>query len=417
MTAIRARLSAMMFIQYFIYGAWLVTLGTFLGHSLGATGTQVGLAYMMPAIAAMLSPFIVGMIADRFFATERVLAALHLVGAVLLYLASTQPSFSAFVWLFFAYTLCYLPTLALTNSISFDNMQEPARDFPRIRVLGTIGFIAIQLLIGWLHADATALPLRIGAVTSVLMAAYCLTLPHTPPHNAGKPLSVRDVLGLDALVLLKDRSFAVFILGSFLLCIPLQFYYAFANPFLNEIGVPAAAGKMSLGQMSEIGFMLLMPWFLIRLGVKRMLLLGMAAWTARYLFFAYGNAGPGMWMLYLGILLHGVCYDFFFVTGQIYVDQQAPIRIRAAAQGFIALVTLGAGQAIGSWLSGLVVDAHVIAGGAVGGAVQHDWRGIWIVPAIGALAVLLIFAALFRAKNAGDVEPIGPVDSAGPVVA
>jgi nucleoside transporter len=417
MTAIRARLSAMMFIQYFIYGAWLVTLGTFLGHSLGATGTQVGLAYMMPAIAAMLSPFIVGMIADRFFATERVLAALHLVGAVLLYLASTQPSFSAFVWLFFAYTLCYLPTLALTNSISFDNMQEPARDFPRIRVLGTIGFIAIQLLIGWLHADATALPLRIGAVTSVLMAAYCLTLPHTPPHNAGKPLSVRDVLGLDALVLLKDRSFAVFILGSFLLCIPLQFYYAFANPFLNEIGVPAAAGKMSLGQMSEIGFMLLMPWFLIRLGVKRMLLLGMAAWTARYLFFAYGNAGPGMWMLYLGILLHGVCYDFFFVTGQIYVDQQAPIRIRAAAQGFIALVTLGAGQAIGSWVSGLVVDAHVIGGGAVGGAVQHDWRGIWIVPAIGALAVLLIFAALFRARATNDVEPVGPVDSAGPVVA
>jgi nucleoside transporter len=417
MTAIRARLSAMMFIQYFIYGAWLVTLGTFLGHSLGATGTQVGLAYMMPAIAAMLSPFIVGMIADRFFATERVLAALHLVGAVLLYLASTQPSFSAFVWLFFAYTLCYLPTLALTNSISFDNMQEPARDFPRIRVLGTIGFIAIQLLIGWLHADATALPLRIGAVTSVLMAAYCLTLPHTPPHNAGKPLSVRDVLGLDALVLLKDRSFAVFILGSFLLCIPLQFYYAFANPFLNEIGVPAAAGKMSLGQMSEIGFMLLMPWFLIRLGVKRMLLLGMAAWTARYLFFAYGNAGPGMWMLYLGILLHGVCYDFFFVTGQIYVDQQAPVRIRAAAQGFIALVTLGAGQAIGSWVSGLVVDAHVIGGGAVGGAVQHDWRGIWIVPAIGALAVLLIFAALFRARATNDVEPVGPVDSAGPVVA
>ena len=412
MTSIRVRLSAMMFFQYFIYGAWLVTLGTFLGKSLGATGTQVGLAYMMPAIAAMLSPFIVGMIADRFFATEKVLATLHLLGAVLLYIATTQQSFTAFAWLFLAYTLCYLPTLALTNSISFDNMREPARDFPRIRVLGTIGFIAIQLLIGWLHADATALPLRIGAAMSVLMAIYCLTLPHTPPHNAGKPLSVRDVLGLDALVLMKDRSFAVFILGSFLLCIPLQFYYAFANPFLNEIGVPAAAGKMSLGQMSEIGFMLLMPWFLIRLGVKRMLLLGMAAWTARYLFFAYGNAGPGMWMLYLGILLHGVCYDFFFVTGQIYVDQQAPLRIRAAAQGFIALVTLGAGQAIGSWVSGRVVDAHAIG---VGGAVQHDWRAIWVVPAIGAFAVLLIFAALFTAKAtpvAGVAEP-----ATGPIVA
>jgi nucleoside transporter len=405
MTAIRARLSLMMFVQYFIYGAWLVTLGTFLGKSLGATGTQVGLAYMMPAIAAMVSPFIVGMIADRFFPTERVLAALHLLGGILLYMATMQTSFTGFAWLFLAYTLCYMPTLALTNSISFDNMQDPGREFPRIRVLGTIGFIAVGLIIGSLGADATALPLRIGAAASIAMAIYCLTLPHTPPHNAGKPLSARDVLGLDALALLKDRSFAVFVLGSFLLCIPLQFYYAFTNPFLNEIGVTGAAGKMTFGQMSEILFMLLMPWFIVRLGIKKMLLVGMAAWTTRYLLFAYGDAGPGMWMLYLGILLHGVCYDFFFVTGQIYVDQRADVRIRAAAQGFIALVTLGAGQAIGSWLSGLVVDMH--ASGA-GTAAQHDWRAIWIVPAVGALAVLLIFAALFKPNVVAPrvVEPL-----------
>jgi nucleoside transporter len=395
MTAVRTRLSAMMFVQYFIYGAWLVTLGTFLGKSLGATGTQIGLAYMMPAIAAMVSPFIVGMVADRFFATERVLATLHLIGGVLLYLATTQPTFTGFAWLFLAYTLCYMPTLALTNSLSFDNMQDPGREFPRIRVLGTIGFIVVGLIIGSLHADATALPLRMGAAASIAMALYCLTLPHTPPHNAGKPLSARDVLGLDALALLKDRSFSVFVLGSFLLCIPLQFYYAFTNPFLNEIGVSGAAGKMTLGQMSEIGFMLLMPWFIVRLGIKKMLLVGMAAWTTRYLFFAYGNAGPGMWMLYLGILLHGVCYDFFFVTGQIYVDKQADVRIRAAAQGFIALVTLGAGQAIGSWLSGVVVDAHTIGAGATA---THDWRAIWVVPAAGAFAVLLLFAALFKPR-------------------
>ena len=393
MTNIRARLSLMMFIQYFIYGAWLVTLGTFLGKSLGATGTQIGLAYSIPAIAAILSPFLVGMVADRFFATERVLAALHLAGGILLYLATTQATFSAFAWFFLAYTLCFMPTLALTNSISFDNMQDPGREFPRIRVLGTIGFIAVGLTIGTLGADATALPLRIGAAASIVMALYCLTLPHSPPHNAGKPLSARDVLGLDALALLKDRSFAVFVLGSFLLCIPLQFYYAFTNPFLNEIGVSGAAGKMTFGQMSEIFFMLLMPWFLVRLGIKRMLLVGMAAWTTRYLLFAYGDAGSGMWMLYLGILLHGVCYDFFFVTGQIYVDKQADIRIRAAAQGFIALVTLGAGQAIGSWLSGRVVDMYATGAGA---AVQHDWRAIWMVPAVGALGVLLIFAALFK---------------------
>lgn len=393
MSAIRSRLSAMMFVQYFIYGAWLVTLGTFLGKSLGASGTQIGLAYMMPAIAALVSPFVVGMVADRFFATEKMLAALHLTGGVLLWLATTQATFGGFAWLFLAYTLCFMPTLALTNSISFDNMQDPGREFPRIRVLGTIGFIAVGLIIGTLHADATALPLRIGAAASIAMALYCLTLPHTPPHNAGKALSVRDVLGLDALALMKDRSFSVFVLGSFLLCIPLQFYYTFTNPFLNEIGVTGAAGKMTLGQMSEIGFMLLMPWFIVRLGIKRMLLVGMAAWTARYLMFAYGNAGAGMWMLYLGILLHGVCYDFFFVTGQIYVDQRADVRIRAAAQGFIALVTLGAGQAIGSWLSGVVVDAHA---SGVAGAVQHDWRAIWVIPALGALGVLLIFAALFR---------------------
>ena len=405
MTAIRARLSLMMFVQYFIYGAWLVTLGTFLGKSLGASGTQVGLAYSIPAISAILSPFIVGMVADRFFATERVLATLHLVGGILLYLATTQATFSGFAWLFLAYTLCYMPTLALTNSISFDNMQDPGREFPRIRVLGTIGFIAVGWIIGRLGADATALPLRIGAGASIAMALYCLTLPHSPPHNARKPFSARDVLGLDALALLKDRSIAVFVLGSFLLCIPLQFYYAFTNPFLNEIGVTGAAGKMTLGQMSEIGFMLLMPWFIVRLGIKKMLLVGMAAWTTRYLFFAYGNAGPGMWMLYLGILLHGVCYDFFFVTGQIYVDKQADIRIRAAAQGFIALVTLGAGQAIGSWLSGAVVDMHTSGAGATA---THDWRGIWIIPALGALAVLLIFAALFkpRVTAARVTEPL-----------
>ena len=405
MTAIRARLSLMMFVQYFIYGAWLVTLGTFLGKSLGATGTQIGLAYSIPAIAAILSPFLVGMIADRFFSTERVLSALHLAGGILLYLATTQTTFTSFAWFFLAYTLCFMPTLALTNSISFDNMQDPGREFPRIRVLGTIGFIAVGLIIGTLGADATALPLRIGAVASIVMALYCLSLPHSPPHNAGKPLSARDVLGLDALALLKDRSFAVFVLGSFLLCIPLQFYYAFTNPFLNEIGVSGAAGKMTLGQMSEIVFMLLMPWFIVRLGIKRMLLVGMAAWTTRYLLFAYGNAGSGMWMLYLGILLHGICYDFFFVTGQIYVDKQADVRIRAAAQGFIALVTLGAGQAIGSWLSGRVVDAYASGAGA---AVQHDWRAIWFVPAMGALGVLLIFAALFKPSiaTAKMTEPI-----------
>ncbi len=408
----RIRLSVMMFVQYFIYGSWLVTLGTFLGNSLKASGSDIGTAYSLPAIAAIVSPFLVGMIADRFFSTEKVLAFLHVAGAAVLYFAATQTAFAGFWPLFLVYVLCYMPTLALTNALAFDHMANPAAEFPRIRVLGTIGFIAAGWAIGFLpdqpaagaaalmSAEKTALPLLLGAGASLVMGLYCLTLPHTPPHNAGKKLSVRDILGLDALALMKDRSFAVFVLGSFLLCIPLQFYYAFANPFLNEIGVQNAAAKMTIGQMSEIGFMLLMPFFFARLGIKKLLLIGMAAWTFRYLLFAYGNAGSGMWMLYLALLVHGVCYDFFFVTGQIYVDQQADIRFRAAAQGFIALVTLGAGQLIGSKLSGLVVDANAIAAATPGGAVTHDWSKIWFVPAMGALGVLLIFAALFKVRPA-----------------
>ncbi len=407
--AVRTRLSALMFVQYFVYGSWLVTMGTYMGQGLGFDGTQIGLVYSTPALAAMVSPFFVGMIADRFFATERVIAALHLAAAVLLWLATRQTEFWGFYAAMLAYTLAYMPTLALANSLSFDHMREPARDFPRVRVLGTIGFIAVGLIIGQLRIEASATPLLIGAGASVVLALYALTLPHTPPHAAGRPLSVRDVLGLDALALLRDRSFAVFVLGSFLLCIPLQFYYGFANLFLNEVGMEAPASKMTLGQMSEIGFMVLMPWFFVRLGVKRMLLVGMLAWAARYVLFAYGDAGALVWMLYLGILLHGICYDFFFVTGQIYVDQRADVRIRAAAQGFIAFVTLGAGQFVGSLLSGWVVQRNTLPGGT------HDWTAVWLVPAVGALGVLLLFALLFRPSPSRPAAAV--VDEPAPLSA
>jgi nucleoside transporter len=394
---VRLKLSALMFLQYFVWGAWSVTLGTWLGQTLGFSGEQIGLVAGTTALAAMISPFFVGMVADRFLATERILAALHIAGGLILLLASTQTSFAPFYTVLLGYALCYMPTLALSNSLSFRQMTDPAREFPSIRVLGTIGWIVAGLFIGTLGYEATAIPMQIAAGGSIVLGLFCLVLPHTPPQRTSRA-TLRDVIGLDALKLLRERSFAVFVLGSFLVCIPLQFYYAFANPFLNELNVSNAAGKMTLGQMSEIGFMLVMPWFFTRLGVKYMLLVGMLAWTTRYLFFAYGDASAKMWMLYGGILLHGICYDFFFVTGQIYVDRRAPVDLRAAAQGLIAFVTLGVGMFIGSWASGRVVDAYSLTGGG------HAWDRIWLVPAAGAAAVLVLFALLFRSPQT-ESEP------------
>ena len=394
---IRIQLSLMMFLQFFVWGAWYVTLGTYLGK-IGFDGLEVGNIYSTVNLGAIVAPLLVGTLADRFFPGQRVLGTLHLVGAVLLYLASTVYSSTEVYLLILLYSLCYMPTLAMVNAVAFNQMTDPEKQFPAIRVLGTIGWIVAGVLVGTMKVEDSNTPLIIGAIASAALGIYSFFLPNTPPKAKGEKVDVGKLLGLDALKLMKDRSFAILVISSLLISIPLSFYYAFTNPFLNEVGMENAASKMAiLGQGTEILFLLLMPLFFVRLGVKRMILIGMFCWVARYLLFAYGNNESLVFMLYLGLFLHGVCYDFFFVTGQIYVDNTAPKSLRSSAQGLITLVTYGIGMYIGSVFAGFVNKQNEILEGAE--IVGHYWTNVWLVPAGLAAVVFLIFLLLFKEEK------------------
>jgi len=394
-TSIRVQLSAMMFLEFFIWGAWFVTLGTYLSQSLAAGDDDIGNAFGTQSWGAIVAPFIIGLIADRYFSAQKILGILHLGGAALMYFLSNVENFNSFFPLLLGYMILYMPTLALVNSVSFNQLKDPEKEFSPIRVFGTIGWIVAGLLIGFMgwEADQTLVnTFRLTAVMSLILGLFSFTLPNTPPPKAGTKASIREILGLDALQLLSKKNFLLFFLSSLLICVPLAFYYQDTNPFLNEIGMEGAAGKMALGQVSELGFMFLIPFFFKRLGVKKMLLLGMAAWVIRYLCFAYGSTGSLSFLLYLGILLHGVCYDFFFVTGQIYTDQQAGIRIRSAAQGMITLATYGLGMLIGFYIAGKLSGYYKVGD-------LHNWRMIWLVPAAIAAGVMILFLVFFKQKN------------------
>jgi len=414
MTAgIRVKLSTMMFLEFFIWGAWFVTMGTYLMTNLKASGTQNAEAYLTQAFGAIIAPFVIGLIADKYFSAQKILGVLHLIGAALLYYESTAPNFAAFFPGILAYMIIYMPTLALVNSVAFRQMDNPSKDFPWIRIFGTGGWMVAGLIIGklnWEQGNLLALTFKMAAGASLLLGLFSFTLPDTPPGKKGQKTSVGDIMGLESIGLLKNRSYLVFFLASVAICVPLAFYYNFTNPFLNEVKLPQAAGKQSWGQASELIFMFLMPIFFVRLGVKKMMIAGMIAWALRYVFFAYGNVGENEWMLIGGIVLHGICYDFFFVTGQIYTDRFAGERFKSAAQGFITLATYGLGMMVGYFISGPIVDHWQT------GPNMHNWTTIWLIPAGIAVVVLILFALLFKDKHRTETEPGFDIEEPSPEV-
>lgn len=427
-----------MFLQFFLWGAWFVLLGPFM-NALGAKGVDIGNAYSTAPIAAIIAPFFLGVIADRFFASQRVMGVLHVVGGALLLLAPAMSSRMTpdaaghatalpFLGILLAHMLCYMPTLGLSNTVAFHAMNNPEKQFPLVRVWGTIGWIAAGFAVAYVTKMMVAEQATTAATeqarkvapyffyvaggSGIVLGLFSFVLPHTPAPMKGKPTDIGAMFGRDALALLKKPAFAVFALCSLLICIPLSAYYAWAGTYAGEVGYTAEQVpiRMTFGQMSEILFMLVMPLFFARLGVKWMLAVGMFAWIVRYVLFAQawhpGAAGAPAehvkWMVLGGIILHGICYDFFFVTGQIYVEKEASPQIRGQAQGFLVLITQGIGMLIGNQVIGFLKDKYTVDG-------VTDWRTFWFIPAGFAALVLVVFVFAFKHRTQHGVEqnPVG----------
>lgn len=394
-----ARLSLMMFLQFFIWGAWYTTIAVYMTEH--GMESLTHWPFTVNPIAAIVAPFFVGLIADRYFATEKVLGTMHLLGALFMF---TVPSLSEspvlFILVLLLYNLCYMPTMSLANTLAFHNIDDQESEFPLIRVFGTVGWIVAGLLISFILGqfvdglpEATAMPLYLAAAASLALGLYSFTLPHTPPPAAGEKVSVRSIVGVDALKQLGSPSFYVFLVSSLLICIPLAAYYNFTQIFLGSAGFENIAATQTLGQASEAAFMLLMPFFFTRLGVKWMLGAGMLAWVLRYALFALGAPAVVVWMILLGIALHGLCYDFFFVAGQIYVDKKSTPAVRGQAQGLIVLITYGVGMLIGAQVAGAVYNSFLENADTL---TLMQWQNFWWIPAVFAAFVLVFFVLAFH---------------------
>jgi nucleoside transporter len=382
------KLSLMMLLQYFIWGSWYVTMSTYMSENLHSTGVQIGAAYSALAIATMISPFFIGLVADRYFAAQRIMGILHILGGGLLFLATFILDNTIFYWVIVAYSLAYMPTIALSNNIAFQQMTDPGKQFPWIRVFGTLGWIVAGLLIDALSIGKTNATFYMAAIASVSLGVMSFTLPNTPP----KGKSSESAIGTEAFVLFKDKAYLIFFIAAILVCVPLSFYYELANLFLTKAGMENPTSKMIMGQISEAVFILAIPFLFNSIGVKKILMLGILAWILRYICFAFGNMEANAWMLYAGIILHGVCYDFFFITGYMYTEKKAGEKIKNAAQGLFTFATYGLGMFIGTWFSGFTNDYYTLDG-------KRLWENIWLVPAYIAAAVLVYFILFFKERT------------------
>lgn len=392
---LRIQLSLMMFLQFFVWGAWYGQMSKYLFTNLNATGSQVGSAYSAFSIAMIGAPFFIGMIADRYFAAQKVLGVLNILGAFILYFLIQETSADHFYWWILAYCLTFAPTIALTSSISMGQMADPAKEFPMVRVFGTIAWFVVTNFVGFLGVGDQSTIFYISMLASLVLGVYSFFLPNTPPKATDKPTFTK-IIGADAFVMFKDRSFLIFFISSILICIPLSFYYAMANPSLSDSGMTNVENKMSLGLLSEFLFMLAIPFAMRKFGVKWILIVGLIGWIIRFYLFSNGDGGSGLWMLYMAILLHGLCFDFFFVTGMIYTDAKAGPKIKSQAQGLISLATYGIGMYIGSILAGLITEKYTVNG-------VKDWASIWLVPAAISAVVLVLFILFFK-DNTRDIS-------------
>ena len=403
-TNLKIKLSFFMFLQYFIWGSWYVSLGAYLSQVLRFSDQEIGVAYGAFAVGSMISPFIVGLIADRYFASEKMLGVLSLAGGVILCLLPQVTSFKAFYPTLILYCALFAPTLALGNSLSLHHLSDAKTDFPRVKIFSAVGWIAGGVTLSLLHGEQSPIQYYLAGGISILLGLFSLFLPHTPPRKTGANVKLSEVLGLDALALLKKPSFAIFIICVFLICIPLYFYFVMMSIYLTELQWTGLAGKMTLAQISDVVFLFLLPLILKKFGYKKTIFIGILAWAVRYFLLAASADGGGAQtlLIFTAILLHGVCYDFLFIAGQLYVDDEANERIRGACQGFIAFILWGIGAFVGTLLAGKVLAMHLLSTPI--GTVTHDWKAIWSTPAIGASAVMVIFLIFFK----DPVKPSNP---------